>query len=51
MITVGLLIEILEQFPKDAPVAVMEGDDFENKKTILSTYMSQDGEFVIQYWD
>lgn len=35
----------------DAQVAIVEGDDYENKKRKLSVYISTDGEVVIQYWD
>ena len=44
------LIAMLEKHP-DAPVAVMAGDDYQNKKRLLSVYYSADGEMVIEYWD
>lgn len=35
----------------EAKIAVVEGDDYENKKHQLAVYISADGEVVIQYWD
>ena len=51
MMHVSELLEILEQLPKDAPVCVVEGDDYENKKTVLSPYLSSEGACVIQFWN
>ena len=45
------LIETLKRAPQDAPVAVVDGDNYEFKCTILSPYVSVDGEFVIQFWN
>ena len=35
----------------DAKVAIIEGEDYENKKCRLSVYVSAENEIVIQIWD
>lgn len=44
------LLCFLREHP-NAKVVVIEGDDRENKKRLLESYFSADGEVVIQYWD
>lgn len=44
------LIEILKQYP-DTEVAVIENEDYENKKTDLSVYVDTENRVVIQFWD
>lgn len=44
------LIEILKQYP-DADVAVIENEDYGDKKTELSVYADMDNRVVIQFWD
>ena len=35
----------------DAKVAIVENEDYENKKRRLSSYVSAENEVVIQFWD
>lgn len=49
--TVMELMQILERVPKDARIAVVEGDDCQNKHNVVSPYFSVDGELVIQFWN
>lgn len=49
--TVCEMIDILNRAPQNATVVVIEGDDFENKRTVVSPYVSSDGELVIQFWN
>ena len=44
------LIEILKQYPA-AEVAVIENEDYENKRTELSVYVDTENRVVIQFWD
>lgn len=45
------LAVLIEKHP-DAKIVILEGDDdHEHKKRMLSAYVSQDNEIVIQYWD
>jgi hypothetical protein len=51
VLTVKDLKELLDRVPADAPIAVVEGDDYEHKYTVLSEYYSANGEVVIQFWN
>ncbi len=50
-LTVKDLKQLMAQLEDDAPVAVIPGDEYHDKRYRLDAYSSVDGELVIQLWD